>query len=82
VGGGPFFPERSVWLGLKNASMYGSSAKSAVNAITVPRSMCRVELRSLNLTSFAGERENAPYIKSGENNLETADMEFGVGLAV
>ena len=69
IGASPFFPERSVWLSLKNASMSGLNVKNAAIVITVQRLMFRVVRRSSNLTSFAKGKENEPYIKYGENNL-------------
>ena len=68
-GVGPLFPERSVWLRLKNANMSGSNVKSAAIVITVQRLMFRAVPRSSNLTSFAKGKENEPYIRYVENSV-------------
>jgi hypothetical protein len=68
-GAGPLFPERSVWLGLKNANMSGSNVKNAAIVITAQRLMFRVVRRSSNLTSFAKGKENERYIRYVENNV-------------
>jgi hypothetical protein len=67
-GAGPLFPERSVWLGLKNANMSGSNVKSAAIVITVQKLMFRAVPRSSNLISFAKGKENEPYIRYVGNN--------------